>query len=199
MPDACPNPVRRCRWTAALVLGVAAAGPLAAQSPVPDAVVRSGELSFDGHATTGDFRGVTTTVSGQMTGGASLAEVRGWVEAPAASLRTGNGRRDRDMNRSLETDRYPTIRFDLTHVVPDGAAGDSTRVTLQGTMHVHGISRPLQLVGVVARQGPATRLRSRFQLDLRDYRIEGLSKFLGILKMSPIIGVHVDVTFAPAS
>lgn len=199
MPDACPAMVRRWRGSAALALGLAAAGPLAAQSPVPDAVVRSGELSFDGHATTGDFRGVTTTVSGRMTGGASLAEVRGWVEAPAASLRTGNGRRDRDMYRSLESDRYPTIRFDLTHVVPDSAAGDSTRVTLQGTMHIHGVSRPLQLVGVVSREGPATRLRSRFQLDLRDYRIEGLSKLLGILKMSPVIGVHVDVTFAPAS
>jgi polyisoprenoid-binding protein YceI len=198
MPDAGASRMRGGRLAAALLLGLAAAGPLGAQSPVPDAVVRAGELSFDGHATTGDFRGVTTTVSGAMTGGASLAEVRGWVEAPAASLRTGNGRRDRDMNRSLETDRYPAIRFDLTHVVPDGAPGDSTRVTLQGTMHIHGVSRPLQLVGVAVRQGPATRLLSRFQLDLRDYRIEGLSRFLGILKMSPVIGVRVDVTFAPS-
>ncbi|HYL29015.1 MAG TPA: hypothetical protein VEU27_03725, partial [Gemmatimonadales bacterium] len=61
-----------------------AAGELHAQMPrpIPDGTVRQGTLSFDGRATTGVFTGTTTTVRGEMTGGGSLSEVRGWVEAP---------------------------------------------------------------------------------------------------------------------
>ena len=44
--------------------------------------VREGTLSFDGHASAGDFVGKTDSVTGEMTGGATLAEVQGWVEAP---------------------------------------------------------------------------------------------------------------------
>jgi hypothetical protein len=40
-------------------------------------------------------------------------------------------------------------------------------------------------------------VRSDFPLNLKDYRIGGLSKMLGMLKMSEEIEVHVDLTFAP--
>jgi hypothetical protein len=39
---------------------------------------------------TGAFTGTTTTVRGEMSGGASLAEVQGWVDAPVSTLLTGN-------------------------------------------------------------------------------------------------------------
>src|SRR5690348_11547873 len=101
-------------------LTLVGAGELHAQAPrpIPDGTVRAGTLSFDGRATTGGFTGTTTTVSGEMSGGGSLSEVRGWVEAPVATLVTGNGRRDKDLNKSLASDLYPTIRFDLTGVMP---------------------------------------------------------------------------------
>ena len=34
-------------------------------------------------------------------------------------------------------------------------------------------------------------------MNLKDYSIGGLSKFLGVLKMNPDIVVHVDLTFRP--
>jgi hypothetical protein len=51
---------------------------LAAQldGAIPSMRLASGKLSFDGHATVGDFTGTTTTVTGEMTGGESLAAVR---------------------------------------------------------------------------------------------------------------------------
>ena len=52
---------------AALVLSVSGAAPPTAQPPgVPAATVREGTLSFDGHATTGDFTGTTHTVTGAV-------------------------------------------------------------------------------------------------------------------------------------
>src|SRR4029077_1822394 len=62
------------------------AGELHAQMPrpIPDGAVREGTLRFDGRATTGAFTGTTATVRGHMSGGGSLSEVRGWVDAPVS-------------------------------------------------------------------------------------------------------------------
>ena len=42
---------------------------------------------------------------------------------------------------------------------------------------------------------PTARVRSDFPLNLKDYRIGGLSKMLGMLKMNENIEVHVDLVF----
>ena len=41
------------------------------------------------------------------------------------------------------------------------------------------------------------RVRSNFPLSLKEYRVGGLSKMLGVLKMYDNIEVHVDVVFGP--
>jgi polyisoprenoid-binding protein YceI len=157
----------------------------------------SGRLSFDGHASVGDFTGATTTVTGEMTGGESLAAVRGWVESPVRTLDTGNGKRDRDLNKSMESNKHPAMRFELAGVTPEGAGRDTAAVQLQGKLTLHGITRDVTLAGQVWKDGGALRLRSDFPLDLGDYEIGGLTKMLGMLRMQEGIEVHVDLTFAP--
>jgi polyisoprenoid-binding protein YceI len=82
---------------------------LAAQldGAIPSMRLASGRLSFDGHASVGDFTGATTTVTGETTGGESLAAVRGWVESPVKTLDTGDGKRDKDLNKSMESNKHP--------------------------------------------------------------------------------------------
>jgi polyisoprenoid-binding protein YceI len=179
-------------------MGVPAAGLAQSAAGVPSGRVKAGTLSFDGHGTPGDFVGTTSTVSGEMTGGDSLGAVRGWVEAPVKTLVTGNGRRDRDVNKSMESDKYPTIRFDLGGVSTAAGTADSIPVTLRGKLAIHGVTRDVALPGYVRREGQDVRVRSDFPLNLKDYRIGGLSKMLGMLKMDEDIKVHVDVTFAPS-
>src|SRR4051794_33085033 len=89
----------------------------------------SGKLSFDAKATKGPFTGTTRTVTGEMTGGPDLSTIRGWVEAPVSTLKTGNDHRDRDLNKSMETGKYPTMRFDLKHVTRHEGTADSIPVT----------------------------------------------------------------------
>jgi polyisoprenoid-binding protein YceI len=196
--------VRKYGLAGALLLALAAAlaGAPAALAqggpPVTAGAVKSGTLSFDGHGTPGDFTGTTSTVSGEMTGGDSLGAVRGWVEAPVRTLVTGNDRRDRDLNKSMESDKYPTIRFELHGVTTAGGTSDSVPVTLQGALAIHGLNRDVALPGFVRRDGAALRVRTDFPLNLKDYEIGGLSKMLGMLKMDEHIVVHVDVMFAPA-
>lgn len=172
------------------------AGPGGAQErSIPSGRLVSGTLSFDGHATAGDFVGTTTTVSGQVAGALDLAGVRGWVEAPVQTLKTGNGKRDRDLNKSMESDKYPTLRFDLSRVTRSGGSTDSIGVMLHGRLQIHGVSRDVELPGSVHFTGTQARVRTDFPLNLKDYRIGGLSKLLGMLKMYEDIEVHADLVF----
>ena len=189
----------RTVWT---VLAVLALGRMQAPPPawaqaaraVPGGTLAQGTLSFDGRASAGDFVGTTSTVTGEMTGGDGLEAVRGWVEAPVANLQTGNGRRDRDLNKSMESDKYPTMRFDLDGVAP-GGAGDSVPATLKGRLTLHGVEREVELPGSVVFGGGDVRIRSEFPLNLKDYKIGGLTKLMGMLRMYEDIKVHVDLTF----
>jgi polyisoprenoid-binding protein YceI len=173
------------------------AGELHAQMPrpIPGGTVREGRLSFDGRATTGAFTGTTTAVRGEMSGGGSLAEVRGWVDAPVSTLLTGNGHRDKDLNKSLEFNLYPTIRFDLTGVTPGVERGDTVDVVLQGRFNIHGVTREASIPAVVITQPDAIRVQGDTPLSLKDYKIQGLSKLMGTLKMYDKIVVHLDLRF----
>lgn len=179
----------------ALVGLVAFAVPATAQQPVPDGTVTEGTLSFDAKASAGDFTGVTHGVTGSMTGGPTLADVHGFVEAPVNTLVTGNGKRDKDLNKSMESDQYPMIRFDLKTVRVEAEAGDSVDAVLGGDLVIHGVTQAVELPAVVRRQEHGVSVSSTFPLNLKDYKIGGLSKFLGILKMNENITVHVQVTF----
>lgn len=181
---------------AVLALALAWA-PLAAQAPgrtIPDGTVRKGTLSFDGRATAGNFTGTTTSVTGEMHGGA-LSQVRGWVEAPVQSLATGNQRRDRDLNKSMESEKYPTIRFELADVAGAETASDSVNVVLHGRFIIHGVAREATVPASVAFHPEGIHVRGETPLNLKDYKIKGLSKALGILKMHEEIVVHLDLTF----
>ena len=172
------------------------ASPIAAQQqPIPGGTVREGTLSFDGKATMGDFTGTTTTVTGTLTGGATLAEVRGAVEAPVQTLVTGNGKRDRDLNKSMESDQFPTLRFVLTQVDPASGSADSLPATLHGLMTIHGVTHDVSIPSILRFRSDGVRVQGSLPLNLKDYQIGGLTKMLGMLKMHEDIVVHLDVDF----
>jgi polyisoprenoid-binding protein YceI len=172
------------------------AAALATQRAIPSSTIGAGVLSFEGHATVGDFTGTTSTVSGEMTGGADLSAVRGWVEAPVKTIQTGNGKRDKDLNKCMESGKYPVIRFDLTGVVPGAARGDTVEVTLLGTFQIHGVSQADSIPATVVLLPDGVRVEAKAPLDLGDYGIGGLSKAMGMLKVSEDILIRLDLTFA---
>jgi polyisoprenoid-binding protein YceI len=193
------NKVRKYRLLFAILAcpGLAGAPALSAQAhPVSSGRVESGTLSFDGHATVGDFVGTTKAVSGQVTGAPTLSAVQGWVEAPVRTLTTGNGKRDKDLNKSMESSKYPNIRFQLSGITPRGGTTDSVAAVLHGALLIHGVTRKVNLPATVHFEGAKARVHSDFPMSLKDYRIGGLSKMLGVLKMHDDIEVHVDLLFS---
>lgn len=186
---------RVCLTAAVLVASAAGArGQPAPASPI--AIVQSGTLSFSGHATVGDFTGSTTTINGAVTG--QLSDAHGWVEARVATLVTGNDHRDRDLRASMEVDKYPTMRFTLARTAYDPATG-VTPIVLHGALTIHGVTRDVDLPATAERIKDTIHITAGFPLDLRDYRIGGLTKMLGILRMDPHIEVHVDLRFLATS
>jgi polyisoprenoid-binding protein YceI len=184
----------------ALLLLCLASTRVLAQAPertVPDGVLRQGKLSFDGRATAGNFTGTTTTLSGKLQG-SRLSQVRGWVEAPVQTLATGNQRRDRDLNKSMESDKYPSIRFELTDVTGGNAQGDSLNVVLHGRFIIHGVTREATVPASIAFHPEGIQVRGQTPLNLKDYKIGGLSKGLGLFRMYEEIVVHVDLLFGAA-
>jgi polyisoprenoid-binding protein YceI len=183
-----------------VVLLAATWTPLASQATaertIPNGSVRQGTLSFDGRASAGDFTGTTTDVTGELRGG-ELTAVRGWVEAPVRTLTTGNRRRDRDLNKSMESGKYPTIGFELTDVTGAMGTGDSVDLVLHGRFTIHGVTREATLPASVVFSPETIRVRGATRLNLKDYKIGGLSKALGMLKMHEEIVIHVDLTFGP--
>jgi polyisoprenoid-binding protein YceI len=185
----------RAGWMALALVALSTDAVGGQQPPIRPGTVREGTLSFDGRATAGDFTGATTTVTGTLEGAAEVSTVRGWVEAPVTTLKTGNDRRDRDLNKSMESGKYPVIRFELESVQPGEGQPDSMAATLLGRMLIHGESREVRLPSILSFSPDGVRVRSTFPLNLKDYKIGGLSKALGLFKMYPDIVVHVDVSF----
>lgn len=167
----------------------------AAAQHVESGKLTHGTLAFDAHASLGAFTGTTSDLTGELTGGGELADARGWVEAKASTLTTHNGHRDRDMAKSLEVDKYPVLRFDLDSVAKGTTRGDSTEVTLHGRFTIHGERRAAAIPGWVVMHDHDVRFHGSTPLECRDYKVSGLSKMLGTLRMNEKIVVRIDVTF----
>jgi len=165
--------------------------------PTPLAMLQSGTLSFSAHATVGDFIGSTSTITGAVT--SDLPDARGWVQAPVATLVTHNDHRDRDLRSSMEVEKYPTMRFTLARMSEAPASGATGAVILHGTLTIHGVTRDVDLPATVERSADTIHVTSAFPLDLHDFRVGGLTKMLGLLRMDPHIEVHVDLRFLATS
>jgi polyisoprenoid-binding protein YceI len=165
--------------------------------PAPNAVLRSGTLSFTGHSTLGDFVGTTTTVSGGVTGNAELASARGWVEAGITTLSTGNGLRDRDLRATMDVAKYPTMRFELAGVAVESPAPPSDTVTgtLRGTLSIHGVTREVAVPATLIAASDTIDVSGEFPVNLADYKVGGLTRLFGTLRVQRNIDVRFRVRF----
>jgi polyisoprenoid-binding protein YceI len=164
--------------------------------PAPNAVLQSGTLSFTGHSTVGDFVGTTTAVSGGVTGNAELANARGWVEAPITTLSTGNGLRDHDLRATMDVASYPTMRFELAGVtVGSPPASDTVTGALRGALTIHGVTRDVAILATLIAAGDTIDVSGAFPVDLADYKVGGLTRLFGTLRVQRKIDVRFRVRF----
>ena len=66
---------------------------------------------------------------------------------------------------------------------PGAARGDTIAVTLHGTFCIHGVTRKATIPAKVVFLPDGMHVRGNTPLNLKDYKIGGLKKMLGLLKM----------------
>ncbi|MEO7082953.1 MAG: YceI family protein [Gemmatimonadaceae bacterium] len=186
--------------TAVMALHVASAGAQAVHRCAGSAHTIDGVLAFDARATVGQFRGETRAVRGAASCADSLGSTMGYVETDVRSIKTGNGMRDRDMYASLNASTYPVIRFDLINISPGATlASGGIGAILHGQLHVNGVTRTIDAPATIYEQADSTRLQAAFPVSLGSFRLTGLSKLFGVLKVDDGITVSIDLTFATDS
>ena len=151
---------------------------LVAQS-IPAARLAGAEITFDARATVADFQGRTTVATGTLE----------WVEVRWRDIDTKNGTRNRHMLRTVQEERFPVIRFDLT-----GATGDTGQVRLKGSLTLHGVSQPVEWPAVVRVDADSLSVAADFPVDMRDYGIKPPVRFV-IARMGAVVMVHVRLVF----
>jgi polyisoprenoid-binding protein YceI len=70
-------------------------------------------------------------------------------------------------------------------------------VRLKGRFTIHGVTRDAEFPAQVVIGPGGVKVRASTPLNVKDYKIGGLTKAFGMLRMHAEIVVHVDLTFAP--
>jgi len=89
------------------------------------------------------------------------------------TLDTGNGKRDKDMRLTLETDKYPFGEF-FGQLIGDfdPNLNQPQDVEVEGVFKIHGKEQNVQIQGQLTPEGEQMRLTAAWILELEDYEIE---------------------------
>lgn len=184
---------RRAPTLAALLL--AAAGHVLPAQSISPAPMRAGTITFAMRASTvNDFLGRVEVARAEFTG-TDLANVTGVVEVRVAEMRTGIGLRDRHLQGAMRADSFPVIRLALVGVDPGAIRGDTITLTYQAHLTIRGVTHTVRVPGWVRLLQPGAEVHAAFPLDMREYGVDPPSRFLGAVKVDPVVGLTVHLVF----
>jgi len=86
-------------------------------------------------------------------------------------------------NEVLETPRYPEIVYESSQVLAKKESEDQYRVTVRGTLTLHGVSNPHEFIAKVSMGVDSARAHGDFTLRQTDYDIRIASVAGGTLKL----------------
>lgn len=89
------------------------------------------------------------------------------------TLKTGIGKRDRDMLNTLKADEYPFAEFTGTlnsPIDPELTSRQDAEVT--GNFTIHGVTREVTIQGTLQKKNEGLFLEAEWILNLNDYNIE---------------------------
>lgn len=196
--NATPNLERSLRYLLAWAPAVEAAKTTLARRAVPDAALHAGTLGFQARTTFGQLGGATNSVTGAILAARDYTTLRGWVEAPLATMATGARWADRALRAALDVEGHPTMHFTLrgATVVSASLGGqDVTTLLLRGTLTLHGVTRRVELPATITRTAAISRVTSAFSIDVADYGVVRLRRLFGLARVQPRILVRANLWF----
>ena len=179
------------RWFHKLLLAVILA--MVCQPAVAQTfMTKSGHAEFDSSVPLHSFTGTSDYLVGKI----SLADSTVDFYVDLNTLKTGIGKRDRDMLQTLEAEKHPFAEF-FGKIVPpfDPASSDKQQVTVKGDFRVHGITNPVSIDGALQKTADGLSVTASWILNLEDYKI----KPPGILfyRVDEEIKIRISATLPP--
>ncbi|MCR9132113.1 MAG: YceI family protein [bacterium] len=114
------------------------------------------------------------------------------------TLDTGNGKRDRDMRLTLNTEEYPFAEFYGTLSSPfDINNPEPQPATAKGTFKIHGNQQEVEIEGTLQPTEDGLLLKASWILNLTDYDIEP-PKLL-IIKVDENQEINIEMLLTPYS
>ncbi len=153
---------------------------------------------FFARATMGSFSGKTDQITGVLKwdGKDTLNSSSVVVSVDLSSLDTGIGLRNKHMREKyLETDQYPTARFKGKLVKWVKNESGLERVTIEGTLTIHGVEQPFTREVTVVNQGERYRVSALFKLNITDFGIQQ-PRYL-VVSMDPVVTVRLVFYMVP--
>lgn len=144
-----------------------------------------------------DFEGVTNNFDGYVYWeGEKFLEKNNqlYFEVDLNSVKTGNGKRDRDMREDvLETDKWPLTSFKGKIIDYKKDKSDSTKyyIIALGEMFIHGHKKKLKINATIEKNQNIMAVKSNFSVLLKDYEIEAPS-LLAFIKVAQEIKLHLN-------
>lgn len=129
----------------------------------------TGTVNF--HSKTGihSFTGTSHHLTGQIN--LSTGTIDFYVDLE--TLDTGNGKRDRDMFQTLETDKYPFAEFfGSLHSDFDINKTGPQPVTVKGTFKLHGKKQQIEVQGTMKKTNEGILVKADWVIRLEDYKIK---------------------------
>jgi polyisoprenoid-binding protein YceI len=98
----------------------------------------------------------------------------------------------------LHTDKHPDARFEGSFLDPSALNVNKEgtyKVTVQGKLTIHGVTRDVKEAGVIEVKGNTLSTKAKFTIRLADYEVKVPSDY--VRKISSEIDITVDATLNP--
>jgi polyisoprenoid-binding protein YceI len=114
---------------------------------------------------------------------------------PTAKLDCENGTMNGHMLRALNAEKHPAITFALESY--ELAADSAVKGTLQGTLTINGVAKPIALAAEFAPAGQALRVTGSYALTMTEWQVVPPKLMMGTLKVNPLVTVNFDLQLNP--
>ena len=157
-----------------------------------------GALSAFGHNPTIAIRGFTGEVRFSPDA-ISDSGLRMTINADSLALADDVTEKDRkELERTmreeaLEIARYPEIAFESAAVTGDKIFAGRYRVTIEGNLTLHGVTRPCPIETQIIVSEDTLRASREFSLRQTDYRIKPVSALGGTIKLKDELKFSFDI------
>ena len=115
-----------------------------------------------------------------------------WIELDVGLLKSNNALVDAELQRKLESRRYPRIRGELREAMPL----PGSRARLLGELTFHGVSKPMEVEVGIRASANELELSGEKTIDMRDFNLVP-PRFL-IFKVDPMVRLRVVLVARPA-